>query len=337
MDLKTSIQKKIDSKTKPIGSLGLIENIAQKIALIQKTTSPKLENPCIVIFAGDHGIAQEGVSNYPQDVTYQMVENFLNGGAAINVFSKNNDLNLIIVDSGVNYDFPNRKDLIHAKVSKGTKNFINQQAMSSSELDYCFELGERIVNEIHQNGSNIIGFGEMGIGNTSSASMIMSYILDLPLEECVGVGTGLNSTQLNKKISILKKSKEFHGSISSTKKILQTFAGFEIVQMCSGMLKAYEKNMVILVDGFIASCAFLSAKKINPNISDNAFFCHQSAEKGHSLLLKKLNSYPILNFDMRLGEGTGCALSYPIIASSVQFINEMASFESAKVSQKSND
>tara|TARA_B100000945_G_C20404907_1_gene609440 strand:- start:1109 stop:2122 length:1014 start_codon:yes stop_codon:yes gene_type:complete len=337
MDLINQIQNTIDSKTKPLGSLGTIEEIAKKICLIQKTISPILKLPKIVVFAGDHGIADSGVSNYPQEVTYQMVINFLNGGAAINIFSKTNSIELSIVDSGVNHQFEYFDNLVDAKIDFGTKNFLTQKAMTSKQLQNCFKSSKEIIQKISNSGTNIIGFGEMGIGNTSAASMIMSYLLNLPLEKCVGIGTGITSDQLKQKIKVLNQSKQFHGPINEIYEVLQTFGGFEIVQMCSAMLESYENNMTILVDGFIGSCAYLAASKINPKIIDNTFFSHKSTENGHQLLLDKINATPILDLKMRLGEGTGCALAYPVIQNAVNFMNDMATFNNAKVSRQSND
>lgn len=332
--LKEDLLHKIDFKTKPLGSLGKLEKLALQIGTIQNTLTPSLHNPTIVVFAGDHGIAKDGVSAYPQEVTYQMVMNFLQGGAAINVFSKQNNITLNIVDAGVNFNFPENENLINAKIACGTKSFLQEKAMSENELQLCFDKGNEIVQQVFDSGCNTIGFGEMGIGNTSSAAIIMSYLCNLPLAKCVGRGTGLNDTQFENKISILTQAQNFHGNIETPKDVLQTFGGFEIAQMCGAMLSAAEKNMVVLVDGFIATAAFLVAYKIKPTIIENAIFCHLSDESGHLNLLNYLNAEPILNLNMRLGEGTGCAVAYPIIESAVSFLNNMASFESANVSNK---
>ena len=334
MSIINKLQHKIDFKTKPIGALGVLEKIALQIGAIQNTLLPTLKNPTIVVFAADHGIANEGVSAYPQEVTFQMVMNFLQGGAAINVFSKQNNINLKIVNAGVNFNFEKNEKLINAKVGNGTNSFLNQKAMSITQLQQCLEKGKEIVDQIANTGCNIIGFGEMGIGNTSSATMLMSYLCDLPIEKCVGRGTGLNDIQLENKISILKKAQLFQGKIENPKEVLQTFGGFEIAQMCSAMLTAFENNMIIMVDGFIASSAFLVAYKIKPAISNNAIFCHLSDEYGHQNLLDYLKAEPLLKLNMRLGEGTGCAVAYPIIKSAVTFLNNMASFERAGVTNK---
>lgn len=334
MTIFEQLQHKINFKTKPIGALGILEKLALQIGTFQNTLSPVLNKPTILVFAGDHGIAKEGVSAYPQEVTFQMVMNFLNGGAAINVFTLQNDIDLQVVDAGVNFDFEPNKKLINAKIAHGTKSFLQEKAMTETQLQQCFDKGNEIVNQIFQSGCNVIGFGEMGIGNTSSASMLMSYLCNLPIEKCVGRGTGLNDEQFKKKISTLIQAQQLHGHIENSKEVLQTFGGFEIAQMCGAMLSAFENNLLILVDGFIASNAFLVAYKINPSIIKNAIFCHLSDEFGHQNLLTYLNVEPILKLNMRLGEGTGCAVAYPIIESAVSFLNNMASFESAGVSNK---
>lgn len=334
MTIEKELIHKINYKTKPLGALGILEKIAIQIGKIQNTTSPKLLNPHIVVFAADHGIANEGVSAYPQEVTFQMVYNFIKGGAAINVFAKQHNINLKIVDAGVNYNFEKTEKLIDAKIEMGTKNFLSEKAMTKKQMEKCFENGKKIVEKIVKDNCNIIGFGEMGIGNTSSAALIMSNLCNYPIEKCVGRGTGLSDLQLQNKISILKKAQKFHLEIENPIDVLQTFGGFEIAQMFGAMLEAFEQNMIILVDGFIASSAFLVAFKINPKIINNAIFCHLSDEFGHQNMLNYMKSEPILKLNMRLGEGTGCAIAFPIINSAIIFLNEMASFENASVSNK---
>ena len=332
--MKQAVQKKIDLKTKPPGSLGMLEKLALQIASVQQSLSPVLQKPSLVVFAGDHGIAAEGVSAYPQSVTYQMVLNFLNDGAAINVFSRQHKFDLTIVDAGVNYEFTHQGSLLNQKVNSGTRSFLSDRAMSVEEFQECLLRGSKIVRSIAKQGTNVIALGEMGIGNTSSSAMLMSYLCDLPLEDCVGKGTGLDKTQFKQKLNILRQAKEFHGDIQDVESVFATFGGYEMAQMCGAMLESYTQNMLILVDGFIASVVFLAASKMNPALQDNAIFCHQSDEKGHALLLEKLGAEPILQLRLRLGEGTGCALAYPLIESAVNFLNEMASFESAGVSDR---
>ena len=332
-NLETQIQHKIDTKTKPVGALGALEKIALKIAIIQGTDKPELIDPTIVVFAGDHGIANDGVSAYPQEVTYQMVMNFLSYGAAINVFCDQNDIDLHIVDAGVNYDFPFSLDLIDSKIAKGTKSFLTEPAMTKEQCEKAIKAGAGLCDKIYKEDTNIIGFGEMGIGNTSAASLIMSKICGYPLAECVGRGTGLDDEHLTKKIEILEKASKIHET-KTPFEIFRTYGGFEMAMMCGAMLKAAENGMTILVDGFISTSVFLVAHAIAPEIMDYALFSHQSDEQGHKRMLEFLHADPILKLGMRLGEGTGCALAYPLIKSSVAFLNDMASFESAGVSQE---
>ena len=332
--LNTEIQDKINQKTKPLNSLGKLEEYALKIALIQKNTSPKLSNPTMLIFAGDHGLAKEGISPFPQEVTYQMVLNFLQGGAAINSFCIENRMHLKVIDAGVNYEFGEVSGLISAKVNFGTKNLMQEQAMSLEECNLCIERGAAVVREVFENGCNTVGFGEMGIGNTGISSLLISKILDLPLEDLVGRGTGSNDTELKSKLKILETVSEKYSTSKDPLEILSTFGGFEIAMIVGGILQAAELQMVILIDGFIVSTACLIASKISKSILDYCFYSHLSSEKAHSTVLKNLNADPILNLGMRLGEGTGAALCYPILATSVRFLNDMASFSEASVSNK---
>jgi nicotinate-nucleotide--dimethylbenzimidazole phosphoribosyltransferase len=334
-DLAADLTHKINFKTKPLGALGRLEELALQIGLVQNTLSPVLKNPAIVVFAGDHGVVAEGVSAYPQEVTFQMVMNFLAGGAAINVFCKQNGIELNIVDAGVNYDFPNAlPGLTRLKIGHGTKNFKNESAMSREDLHRAIRCGAKVVEDLHAQGCNVIGFGEMGIGNTASASAIMSVLCNLPVEECVGKGTGLDAAGVSRKVSVIREAIGRYTSPMSPWDVLEAFGGYEIVQMCGAMLAAAELNMLILVDGFIASAAFLAARQAEPGIQEYAVFCHQSGEQGHKKMLDFMQVRSVLQLDMRLGEGTGAALCYPLIQSAVAFLNNMASFESAAVSEK---
>lgn len=331
-EVSEELKQKIDNKTKPTGSLGILESLAKQIGTVFQTLEPKIAKPNIIVFAADHGIADHGVSAYPQDVTRQMVTNFLEGGAAINVFCKQNNIALTIVDAGVNYDFPTNANLVSAKIGKGTQSFLHTPAMSRTELDLCFVKGAAIVNTIFETGCNCIGFGEMGIGNTSTASILMSILLELPIDDCVGNGTGVVDEKLIQKQNILKKALENYSGPNDLESKLAYFGGFEIMQMAGGMLQAKENNILILVDGFICTVAFLIAYKMNPSVKESAIFCHSSAEQGHKKILDYLNVRALLQLDLRLGEGTGCAVAFPIIQSAVSFLNEMASFESAGIS-----
>lgn len=334
MNLQEQLQHKIDFKTKPLGALGLLENIAMQAGMIQETLTPKLTNPALFVFAADHGLADEGVSPYPKEVTHQMVLNFLNGGAAINVFCRQNDLNLKVVDAGVDADFEDAKNLIKAKIRKGTRSIVKEPAMTTVECNEALRKGAEIVEAENKNGCNIIGFGEMGIGNTSAASLLMSVFLNIPVSQCTGRGTGHSDEGLKKKIAILEKAIEKHPTTNDPHEILATFGGYEIAMISGAMLKAAELKMIILVDGFITTSALLAAYKINNAVLKNCVFCHKSKEQGHTRMLEFFKAKPILDIDLRLGEGTGAALAFPVVQSAIAFLNEMASFEEANVSNK---
>ncbi len=330
--LTIALQQKIDLKTKPIGALGQLESIALQLGRIQNTLSPSLQKPYIIVFTGDHGITEEKVSPYPQEVTYQMVFNFLQEGAAINVFSKQNGIGLKVVDAGVNFNFDDHENLIKAKMGFGTKNFANSPAMEIEVCEKAIEKGAHCISKIIDVGSNVIGFGEMGIGNTSSASVLMSVLTGIPIEDCVGAGTGLDDVGVLHKKEVLKKAINSHSIPKDPIAVLALFGGFEIAMMVGAFLKAAEKQVTIMVDGFIVTSALLVASKINKNVLDYCVFTHTSHEKGHQKMLAYLKANPLLNIGMRLGEGTGGAVAYPIIKSASLFLNEMASFESAGVS-----
>lgn len=336
--LQPLLQSKIDSKTKPLGALGRLEDIALSIGLIQKSLRPKLRQPTIIVFAADHGITQEGVSPYPQEVTQQMVHNFLAEGAAINVLSKPHGIEVLVVDAGVNCDFEAHPKLMAAKVAHGTANMLHEPAMTAEQRDEAIRQGRAIVAEVAAKGCNIVGFGEMGIGNTSASSLIISLLGNLPIEACVGMGTGHEDNHLEHKREILEKVRlayyencppDYSGEPLD---ILRMVGGFEIAQMMGGMLEAAQCGITIMVDGFISTAAFMLAWTLEPHIKDYAFFSHLSNEQGHRWMLEYINAKPLLNLDMRLGEGSGIAVAYPLIVSAVAFLNEMATFSSAGVS-----
>jgi len=332
--LQEPLKHKIDFKTKPPGALGRLEEVALQIGLIQNTLTPTITNPHLIVFAGDHGVVEEGVSAYLQEVTYQMVYNFLSGGAAINVFCRQLGIKIKVVDAGVKHQFHPHPDLIISKVADATRNFTKEPAMSIEQAQTCIESGAKIVAEIHNTGSNIIGFGEMGIGNTTAASALMHAFTGIDIQECVGKGTGISLESIKHKADVIKNAVTANSNCDTPLKKLAAFGGFEIAQMVGAMLRAAELKMIVLVDGFIATSAFLVAHRMNKNIFNYAIFCHQSEEKGHQLLLGFLHAKPLMSLNMRLGEGTGCAVAYPIIKLANAFLNEMASFESAGVSNK---
>lgn len=335
--LKAALAHKINHKTKPLGALGLLESVALQVGLIQNTLTPQLCSPTMLVFAGDHGIVEAGVSPYPQAVTAQMVLNFLQGGAAINVFTRQNNMQLRVVDAGVNYSFKQHSDLIHAKVALGTKNFLQEPAMSLAQCQQALAAGMKLAEKEVCAGVNVLGFGEMGIGNTSSASCLMSVLCNVPIEQCVGRGTGLDDAGLAQKTAILSQALAKHQIESSNvMQTLVTFGGFEIAMMAGAMLGAAQQKAVLLIDGFIATTALLVAYRMQPNILQYCVFSHRSGEAGHGQLLDYLCAKPLLDAGLRLGEGTGAALAYPMVQAAVNFLNEMASFESASVSEKSD-
>jgi len=333
--LMPELKARIDNKTKPFGALGRLEEIALRVGLIQDTLTPALARPVILVFAGDHGIVEEGVSPYPQAVTQQMVQNFLAGGAGINVFARQNGIALRIVDAGVNHVFESRPELIDVKVGMGTHNFLHAPAMTQDECLQAMERGAALVRDEMQAGSNVLGFGEMGIGNTSAAAALMSVLCELSLEQCVGRGAGHDDDGVKRKLAIIGKAMDRHQCSSEAPlQALATFGGFEIAMMAGAMLAAAEKKAVLLIDGFIATSALLVASRIAPAVLDYCIFSHCSDESGHALLLNQLNAKPLLSLGLRLGEGTGAALAYPLVQASVNFLNQMASFQSANVSRK---
>ncbi|MEZ8305881.1 nicotinate-nucleotide--dimethylbenzimidazole phosphoribosyltransferase [Vibrio splendidus] len=343
------IQHRIDQKTKPLGALGLLEKVAHQLALIQSQGKEaavehiELNKPRIIIFAGDHGIADEGVSIAPSAVTQQMVFNFLSGGAAINCFCAVNNIDITVVDTGILLPVESDSDmLISQRLGTRTNNFANEAAMSLETVERGIELGTELVSRTISNGTNIIMFGEMGIGNTSSASAILSALANRAAAECVGLGTGINNEQLARKVAVveqgvarckgleLKELKELT-DLKDIKEVLAQVGGYEIVQMVGSFLGAYQNRTPILVDGFIVSVAAYVATLIEPNCRDYMIFAHRSEESGHKILLELLDAEPLLDLGLRLGEGTGAALAMPIIRAAAEFYNNMASFESAGV------
>ena len=335
--LTVPLQNKINNKTKPLGALGLLEPMALQIGRIQKTLTPQFRNPAILVFAGDHGAAKAGVSAYPQDVTWQMVENFLAGGAGINVFARQNGLTLKVIDAGVAHDFGQRDNLIDAKVAPGTRNYLVEPAMSAAECTAAMVKGAEIARTLSDAGCNVVGFGEMGIGNTASASLITHALIGTPLADCIGRGTGHDDAGLARKRDLLAKAvaRAALPADIDAMTVLAEFGGFEVAMMTGAMLGAAERGMTLLIDGFIVTSALLVASRIAPAIRDYCIFCHHSAEPGHVAQLNELKADPLIDLGLRLGEGTGVALAWPLVQAAVSFLNEMASFESAGVSGQS--
>lgn len=334
-DFTGRLQAKIDGKTKPLGALGRLERLALQLGRVQGTLAPQLQRPVMLVFAGDHGAAAAGVSPFPQEVTRQMVLNFLAGGAAINVFARQNGMTVRVVDAGVNHDFGAVDGLIDAKIAPGTRNFLEDPAMTHAQCEAALHKGIALAEQEIAQGCNVLGFGEMGIGNTSSAALITSLLCGLPLEQCVGRGTGLDDAGLHKKRLLLAQALAKHAVGNDPFEVLATFGGFEIAMMAGAMLGAARKRALLLVDGYIATSALLVAASLQPAIKEYCVFAHESGEPGHARQLAWLGVEPLLSLDMRLGEGTGAALAYPLVQAAVNFLNQMASFESAGVSGRS--
>ena len=332
-NIVSTLQHTIDTKTKPLGSLGMLERLALKVGQIQNTLTPELRKPTVLVFAGDHGVAVEGVSAFPQEVTQQMVANFLAGGAAINVFARQHNMDLFVVDAGVNGELPEHPQLLPRKVAFGTKNFRHEPAMTPEQCEEAITRGAGAVHNLSRQGCNVLVCGEMGIANTSAASVLLSVLGNIPIEQCVGPGTGLTSPAVQKKAQILKEALiENPVDAANPFEVLATFGGFEIAMICGAYLQAAEEGMLILVDGFISTSALLVAARLYPSILEYCVFGHMSEEPGHQKMLALLGAQPVLRLNLRLGEGTGAVLAYPIIESALKFLDEMASFESAGVS-----
>ncbi|PXX39676.1 nicotinate-nucleotide--dimethylbenzimidazole phosphoribosyltransferase [Undibacterium pigrum] len=332
--LEAELAAAINNKTKPPGSLGRLEHLAAQIGLIQQTTQPALHEPAIIVFAGDHGVVAEGVSAFPQDVTWQMVENFLADGAAINVFARQNAIALHVVDTGVNHDFGPREKLLNMKIAGGTRNFAKEAAMTAEQCQAAMQNGAELVAGL---SGNVLGFGEMGIGNTTAAAALMHKLTGIPVADCVGAGTGLTTEGIRHKQAVIEAAVSLHADANEAADVLATFGGFEIATMVGAMLAAAQRRMVLLIDGFIVSSALLVAARMQANILDYCVFSHQSDESGHARMLQALQVKPVLQLDLRLGEGTGAALVYPMLQAAVNFLNQMATFASAQVSGKSSD
>jgi nicotinate-nucleotide--dimethylbenzimidazole phosphoribosyltransferase len=329
--LEAKLRHKIDHKTKPLGALGRLESLALQLGLIQQSETVTLRDPQMVVFAADHGIAAEGVSAFPQAVTVQMVGNMLAGGAAINVFARQHGFALQVVDAGVAADLTAHPQLLQHKIAHGTRNIRQEPAMTSTQTQAALRAGMDIV---HRLPGNVVAFGEMGIANTSAAALLFARLAGVSVDDATGRGTGLDDTQLAHKREVLAAALARHAGATQPLDALAALGGFEIAMMAGAMLQAASERRVVLVDGFIAGAAALLARTLSPAVQDYMVFCHQGDEHGHRLLLAHLKAQPLLALDLRLGEGTGALLAWPLVQSAANFLNEMASFESAGVSSK---
>jgi nicotinate-nucleotide--dimethylbenzimidazole phosphoribosyltransferase len=330
--LLDQLQCKLDNKTKPIGSLGQLETLALQLGLILQTESPLLSAPQLVVFAGDHGLTQHGVSAYPSDVTWQMVDNFLAGGAAVNVLARQHHIAVTVADCGVMHDFKAQPGLYSCKIAYGTADALTQPAMSTEQCERALSNGRTLSKTLL---GNALLLGEMGIGNTSAASLLLARLAGLPLEQCVGAGAGLGQDGVQRKTILLQQVLRLHAHATKPLQALAAFGGFEIATMVGAILEAAESNRVIVVDGFITSAAVLVASRLDPLVLQRCVFSHRSAERGHALLLEQLGARPLLDLQLRLGEGSGAALAWPLLVSACNLLTQMASFTSAGVSQAS--
>lgn len=326
--------QRLDSLTKPLGALGDVEALAAQVCAVQRTLEPAIIDPVALVFAADHGIANRGVSAYPRAVTRQMVRNFLDGGAAISVLARLHRIDLWIVDAGVDGDCGSDPRLIPAKIGPGTRDFVEQPAMTSAECHAAIERGRRAVDEVVAFPANTLLLGEMGIGNTASAALLMHGLTATPLSACVGRGTGLDDEGLKRKIAVLTAALARRSPPQDAVALLTEFGGYEIAMLVGAILGAAARRLLIVVDGFTVTVAAALAASIDRNALEYCVFAHCSAEHGHRALLQLLNSRPVLDLRMRLGEGSGAALALPVIRAAIDLYSNMATFAGAGVSEK---
>ena len=340
--LTQALQHKLDHKTKPLGSLGRLEQLALRLGQIQGTASPDLQQPQMVVFAGDHGLAARGVSAFPSDVTWQMVENFLAGGAAVSVLARQHGLALTVVDCGVARDIapraavPGQPQLLVRKVAAGTQDASIGPAMTPAQCAQALHNGMDVVRGLP---GNALLLGEMGIGNTSVASLLLARLCGVSLEDCTGAGTGLDAGGVARKRAVLAQALAANEGAVNPRDALAALGGFEVATLVGAVLQASSERRVIVVDGFITSAAVLVAARLQPHVLQRCVFAHGSAEPGHAHMLAHLlpgqQPQPLLDLGLRLGEGSGAALAWPLLQSACAVLREMASFEAAGVATQS--
>ena len=331
------IQKKIDHLNKPKGSLGTLEELAMQLCLIQHTMTPKLCHPCHFLFGADHGIEREKVSVSPREITWQQMINFTRGGGGVNMFCRQYGFDLKIVDVGVDYDLSKVPGIINRKIALGTNNFLYGPAMTEEQMEQAIAVGVEMVDKAIAEGSNIVCMGEMGIANTSPSSVWMSLFENVPLEECVGAGAGLDNEGIRHKYDVLKLSVDKYLSLApiddTVEYAVRYFGGFEMVAAIGAMLRAAERKITIMVDGFIMSACALAAIRLYPAAFDYMIFGHKGDEGGHARMLQLMGAKPLLALGLRLGEGTGALCSYGIIESAVRMVREMNNFDNAHITK----
>jgi len=328
-------RRRLDSLTKPLGSLGRLEELALRISIIQGQVPPRLGRKLLLVFAADHGISEEGVSAYPRDVTAQMTCNFLSGGAAINVLARHYGVDTEVVDVGVDYEFVAAGGLRNCKIRRGTANFAREPAMTRAEAVRSVELGIQLVREAAKENLFLVGGGDMGIGNTSSAAAILCALTGAAPADAVGRGTGIDDAALARKIAAIERGLDLNQpDVNDPIDVLAKVGGLEIGAITGVILGAAACRIPMVLDGFISGAAALLAQRFNPLVQDVFFASHLSAERGHRLMLNELNLAPVLDLQMRLGEGTGTCLLMGLIEAAVKIIGEMATFDSASVQKK---
>jgi nicotinate-nucleotide--dimethylbenzimidazole phosphoribosyltransferase len=340
-EFAAAARQHLDSLTKPLGSLGTLEDIAAQYVAWREEKTPVIAGKAVYVFAADHGIAAEGVSAYPKDVTAQMVYNFLRGGAAINVLSQQAGADVIIVDVGVDADFGDAAELRARKVRRGTRNFAKEAAMSVEEMQAAICVGIDLAEEAHRQGRTLIAVGEMGIGNTASASAITAALIGSPASLVTGSGTGLDAERRVRKAEVIEAALKMHFPQRSHTRpealeVLRCVGGLEIAAIAGMVLGATALRIAVAIDGFISTTGAAIACAVAPQAREGLFAGHLSQEPGHRLLLEQMKLEPLLQLDMRLGEGTGAALAFHLIEGAVKIYNEMATFESAGISGASH-
>ena len=344
--LAEAIQQKIDNLNKPKGSLGRLEELAMQVCLIQQTLSPSLSHPCHLLLGGDHGIEREGVSVSPREVTWQQMINFTRGGGGVNMFCRQHGFKLRIVDVGVDYDLSSVPGIIDRKIARGTRNFLYEPAMTEKEFNQAIQVGVDLVDDCIAEGCKVLCIGEMGIGNTSPSSIWMHLFCDIPLNDCIGAGAGLNNDGIRHKYEVLTQAvSNWQLAISSwqltvsqkpkakSQKLIAYFGGFEMVAAIGAMLRAAEQHLIILIDGFIMTACAMAAIRLYPASHDYMIFTHCGDESGHRMMLDAIDAHPLLHLGLRLGEGTGALCAFPIVDSAVRMINEMNNFSGAKITK----
>ncbi len=332
-ELERALRHAIDRKTKPLGALGRIEDLAWQIGRVQGTLQPALLAPQLVVFAADHGLARHGTSAYPREVTAQMVQNICGGGAAISVLARQHGLALTVVDAGVDAELPPHPLLLDRKIARGSADTLEQPAMTAAQCEQALRAGRALVRALP---GNVLIPGEMGIGNSSAAALLLARIAGLPIEHCTGRGTGLDDAALARKTALLAHVLQRHADATAPLAALAALGGLEIAMMVGAMLQAAAEDRLVLVDGFIAGSAVLVAHALVPAMLERCVFAHRSQEPGHRHLMQHLDAAPLLDLGLRVGEGSGAALAWPLLQSACLLLNEMASFDSAGVSDRAD-